>query len=159
MVRYLLCFVSGTVLLSSAALAQGVDWRAEIGADMVQVVDGKMVYEDYEICGVAGSGSRMQIKHYAEAPVGAGISRDFFISQAVALNAVVIYGVMAEASGMGIEAFIEAFDCDPISAAIGTVDLELKLFMTADGFQYEVVDTGTGERERASATWAEAFAD
>ncbi|MCB9534494.1 MAG: hypothetical protein H6698_09390 [Myxococcales bacterium] len=152
-------FVAVSSVVAASAAAQSVDWRAEIGADMVRVVDGKMVYEQYEICGVEGGGARIQIKYYAEAPTGAGISRDYFISQTVALDTFVVYGSIAEASGLSLSAFLEAFDCDPIGAPIGTVDMELNVYMTGDGFQLEIVDTTTGTRTRSASTWAEVYAD
>ncbi len=159
MFRTQLLVASAVSILATTAFAQDVDWRAEIGAEMVQIQDGKMVYEDFEICRVEGSDLRMQVRYYAEAPVDAGISRDFFISQTVASDALILYGFLAEASGLSFSAFLNVFDCDPLSAPIGTVDLELNLFMTADGFQFEFVDTAAGDRERSAATWSETYND
>lgn len=149
--------VATAALIALPSFAQDVDWRQEIGADLVQVRDGQMVYEEYEICGVEGSGERIQIKYFAQAPADAGISRDFFVGQTTATSSLILFGAMAEASGLGFSTFLEVFECDPIAAPIGTVDLELNLFMTAEGFQLEIVDTSTGERDRSSMTWAEAF--
>lgn len=41
---------------------------------------------------------------------------------------------------------------------VGTPDMELNLFMTDDGMQFEVVNTASGQRSRNTMTWAEVFA-
>ena len=60
---------------------------------------------------------------------------------------------------MGVSAFLKAFECDPIDAPIGSVDLEVNLYMTGDGYQFVVVNTADNARVRDSSTWADFYAD
>jgi hypothetical protein len=52
---------------------------------------------------------------------------------------------------------LKALDCDPIAAPIGKVDLELNLYMTAEGFQAAFVDGSTGKTTQESTRWEDMF--
>jgi hypothetical protein len=52
---------------------------------------------------------------------------------------------------------MQGYDYTELEQPIGTPDLEMNLFMTAEGMQIEFVNTGTGERSRNRMTWAEVY--
>jgi hypothetical protein len=54
--------------------------------------------------------------------------------------------------------FIQAVDFTELAAPIGTPDVELNLFMTNEGLQFEWVNTADGLRSRSTMTWAEVYA-
>lgn len=142
-------------LISPPALAGG-SLKDIIGKDRVQVVDGKMQIVEYDLCKntVPGAAkSSIQIKSYAEAPVSAGISRDFLVSFESGMQTLVILIMgTAAAKGSAIEP-LNAFDCDPISAPIGKVDFELNLYLAADGYQMAIVDGSSGNTSQESKSW------
>lgn len=145
------------VLLAESAPAHaGSDVKARIAKDRVETVDGKMKIEEFELCKVTVPGAKkssVQIRNYAEVPVDAGVSRDFLVSFESVMQTVMAMGMgAAMAKGSTVDP-LKALDCDPISAPIGNVDLELNLYLTADGFQMAVVDESTGKTTQESKRW------
>lgn len=144
-----------SLLVSSSAHA-GVDWKQLIGQDRVKTIGGKMVIEEFQLCKVAVPGaqkSSIQMRSYAEAPINAGISRDFFVSFESAMGMMMQLAFGAElAKGSAVEP-LEALDCAPIGAPIGKVDLEINLYLTAEGFQLEVANGANGQSMRESQRW------
>jgi hypothetical protein len=53
--------------------------------------------------------------------------------------------------------FIQAVDFTELAAPIGTPDIELNLFMTDEGMQFEWVNTANGLRSRWTSTGAEIY--
>ena len=143
----------GTLLPSFAFAA---DWKSLISADRVQIVNGKMTMEEFSLCKILTPGATktsLQMRNYAEAPVNSGISRDFLVSfQAMTETALVLTMGIEAAKGTKLEP-LKAFDCDQIAAPIGKVDVEINLYLTADGFQMAVVDGSTGKTTQESERW------
>ena len=54
---------------------------------------------------------------------------------------------------------VDNFDCNRLDAPIGTVDLEVNLYMTGEGFQVEFKDTANQKMHRDSKRWADVFKD
>lgn len=154
----LLVGLSFGLLVPSAALAG--DWKTTISKDRVQIGNGKMTMEEFSLCKVTVPGAKksaIQMRTYAEAPVNAGISRDFFVSfQSMTQTFMVLTMGSAAAKGTTVDA-LKALDCDPISAPIGKVDMEINLYMTGDGFQMAVVDGTTGKTSQSSTRWEDAL--
>ena len=142
------------------SFASAADWKAMIAADRVKVANGKMTLEEYSLCKVTVPGaakSSIQVRSFAEAPVGAGISRDFFVAfQAMNETFLVLAMGYAVANGTTVDV-LRALDCDPIAAPIGKVDIEINVYMTSDGFQLAVVDGTSGETTQESQRWEDAF--
>lgn len=70
---------------------------------------------------------------------------------------VVFFGVYAQAYQVNALDFIQAVDFTELTAPIGTPDVELNLFMTDEGMQFEWLNTSDGQRSRWTSTWAEAY--
>jgi hypothetical protein len=149
-----------TLLLGTMlpTLAFAGDWKAILSAEKVQVANGKMTMEQFSLCKVTVPGatkSSLQMRTYAEAPVNAGISRDFLVAfQASTRTVMVLTMGSAFSKGTTVDA-LKALDCDPITAPIGKVDMEINLYMTADGFQMAVVNGATGTTTQESKRWEE----
>ncbi|MDP2307552.1 MAG: hypothetical protein Q8P18_16110 [Pseudomonadota bacterium] len=148
-----------TLLVCLAAprpASAGSDLKARIAKDRVQFVDGKMKIEEFHLCKVTVPGtskSSLQMRSYAEVPVNAGVSRDFLVSFESGMQALMRITIGAALSkGSKVEPH-KALDCDPISAPIGKVDLEVNLYLTADGFQMAFVDASTGTTMQESRRW------
>jgi hypothetical protein len=147
------------VLLSVAAPTHayaGPSAKARIAKDRVQIVDGKMKIEEYRLCKVTVPGaekSSVQMRTYAEVPLNAGVSRDFFVTTETFVTTYMTMTLGAAMSkGTKVEPF-KALDCDPIAAPIGKVDFDVNLYLTADGFQVAFVDGSTGKTSQESKRW------
>lgn len=160
MSRVLLTFVAALTLAASPASAD--DWKSNLSREFVTVANGKMTSENFQLCKVtvpAAKKSSMQIRSYAEAPASAGISRDFFVGFGTTLNTVTIMAFgEAIAKGSSVKA-TDALDCDRIEAPIGKVDVEVNLYMTAEGFQYELLESTSGTNKREAKRWEDVFGD
>jgi hypothetical protein len=119
-----------------------------------------MVADEFNLVKIAVPGYepvQLQLKLHAEAPQGGVISRDNFVALTSQTLIVVFYGVYAQAYQVSALDFIQAVDFTDWAAPIGAPDLELNLFMTDEGMQFEWVNTADGTRNRWTSTWAEVF--
>jgi len=151
--------ILGTILLA-ASPAVAKDWKATIAEDQVQITDGKMTMEAFSLCKIGppgGTRKSMQIRDYVEAPVNAGLSRDFVVSFSTMMQTVLLLGFAQASSGSAFN--LDNFDCNEIDAPIGTVDFEISIYMTGEGFQFAVTNTGDGTTVRESERWAEVFSE
>ncbi len=143
------------------SMATAGDWKTIISKDRVQVVNGKMTMEEFSLCKVTvpnASKSSLQVRTYAEAPVSAGISRDFLVSYQARTKTFMLLSMGAMlAKGTSVDA-LKALDCDPIAAPIGKVDLEINLYLTPDGFQLAMVDGSSGKTTQESKRWEDVYA-
>jgi len=143
-----------------AAPLAAQDWRQSLSEDLVSVSDGKMVSEEFNLVKIAVPGYepvQLQLKVHAEAPEGGLISRDNFVALTAQMMIVVFFGVYAQAYQVNALDFIQAVDFTELAAPIGTPDIELNLFMTDEGMQFEWVNTADGQRSRWTSTWAEMY--
>jgi hypothetical protein len=148
-----------TLLLTAPASAQ--EWKHQLAKSLVVIRAGKMVSEEYQLAKIHVPGfeaSQVQLKIHAEAPAVGLISRDNFVSLTTQLVVVTFYAAYADVYKVPASQFIQAVDFTELAAPIGTPDLEINVFMTADGLQFEIVNTATGQRTRSTTTWAEVFA-
>jgi hypothetical protein len=136
------------VLFANAALAN--DWKTELAGPLVKIAGDKMIYEELELCTApAEKGAQptfFQVKTRSEAPKSKFISRDYF----VAITASMIMEILRQ--------FGEP-DCRTLRAPIGTADIEINIYMAAEGMQVEFTNTGTGQKTRNTVRWEEMFAD
>jgi hypothetical protein len=136
------------------------EWRQQLRQDVVAVQGGKMVADEYDLVKIEVAGYepvQLQMKVHAEAPATGFISRDNFValmSQMVVMTFLLAY---AEAYQIPASQFLDAVDFTELSAPIGTPDIELNLFMTDEGLQFEWVDTADGRRSRWTSTWVEVY--
>ena len=147
-------------LVVAAAPVQAQEWREELLEEAVELRDGKMVIEEYGLVKIAFAGyeaSQFQVKLYSEAPATAVISRDNFVAMTAMMQLTILLNAFAEAYQVSATDFIKAWDLTELEAPIGTPDLEVNLYMTAEGMQIEVVNTASGERTRHTTTWAEVY--
>ena len=150
-----------TVLLLAALLAgslEAQDWKQQLSKELVTVQGGKMLADGYDLVKIAVPGYepvQFQIKVHAEAPASELISRDNFVALMSQLFVMTFLGAYAEAYGVTASQFLEAVDFTELAAPIGTPDVELNLFMTNEGLQFEWVNTADGQRSRWTSTWAE----
>ena len=153
-------FVVFAVLALFNAPVSAQDWRQSLGKELVTVKDGKMVSEEFNLVKVAVPGHepvQLQLRVHAEAPVGGLISRDNFVALTSSLMVVTFLAVYAQAYQVNALDFIQAVDFTELAAPIGTPDVELNLFMTDEGMQFEWVSTADGQRSRWTSTWAEVY--
>lgn len=136
------------------------EWKQLLAKDLVTVQGGKMVFEEFDLVKLEVPGyqpAQFQLKVHAEAPVGGLISRDNFVALTSSLTVVTFFAVYAQGYQVHAADFIQAVDFTELAAPIGTPDLELNLFMTDEGLQFEWVNTADGQRSRWTSTWAEAY--
>ena len=148
-----------TLLLAGSASAQ--EWKQQLSTDLGPIPAGKMVSEEYQRAKINVPGfeaSQLQLKVHSEAPATGLISRDNFVAFTTQFVVITFFTVYAEAYQVPASQFIQAVDFTELAAPIGTPDVELNLYMTNDGFQFEWVNTTTAQRTRSTMTWAEVFA-
>ncbi len=76
-------FIGLSLGLFVPSVALAGDWKTTISQDRVQITNGKMTIEEFSLCKVRAPGAKkssVQMRTFAEAPVNAGISRDFFVA-------------------------------------------------------------------------------
>jgi hypothetical protein len=137
-----------------AAAAAGEPSRL---GDLVQVRDGKFVSESYSLCEVRrpeglGPPPRFQMRLYSEAPAKGVVSRDYFVAYTANVLATLRMELAARTGVMPSQAN-NFLVCREVSAPIGSPDVELRVFIAADGMQVEVVDTSTGRVSRTTSPW------
>ena len=149
-----------TLLLIVPAVALAQDWREELGSDMVTISDGKMVYQEFGLVKITFPGyetNQFQVKLYSEAPHESVMTRDKFVALTSSYFTILLLESIAQAYQVTAAEFLEAFDYTELDNPIGTPDLEMNLFMTDEGMQFEIVNTQSGERVRHTMTWEEVF--
>jgi hypothetical protein len=65
---------------------------------------------------------------------------------------------LASASSNGPLSF-DNVKCNEISAPIGTVDMEINLYMTGEGWQLEIINNNDGTTDRSSERWVDTFSE
>lgn len=137
------------LLVTSPAAAQ--DWRQQLRDDLVQTAGGKMVYDEFGILkiedpglrvrSVAGEGSRRGAGGRVDQPGRFRCVHDGDVHDGAAER-------LAEAYQVPASQFLQGYDFTKLESLIGNADLELNLFMTREGMQFEWIDTTTGQRTR-----------
>jgi len=141
--------------------ATAQEWKQQLAKELVTIRAGKMVAEEYQLAKIAVPGyepTQLQLKVHAEAPAVGLMSRDNFVAITTQLVVITFYTAFAEAYQVPASQFLEAVDFTELATPIGTPDVEINLFMTADGLQFEWVNTSTGQRKRSTMAWADVFA-
>ncbi len=129
------------ILSLCCGISFGTDWEEELKSDVVQIVDGKMMMEEYVL--IKGSEeSTLQMKIYAEAPTDGSISRDNFIGLSTLLY---------------LPALLEMGEFESIDEPIGNLDVEMNMYMTARGIQIEFKDNINNQTSRETQTWAQVY--
>lgn len=149
-----------TLLLIVPTVALAQDWREELGSDMVTISDGKMTYQEFGLVKITFPGyeaSQFQVKLYSEAPHEGVMTRDKFVSLTSTYFTILLLETIAQVHQVSAVEFFEAYDYTELENPIGTPDVEMNLFMTNEGLQFEIVNTGSGERVRHTMTWEEVF--
>jgi hypothetical protein len=137
------------------------DWQEQLSKDLVVIRGGKMTADEYDLVKITVPGYepvQLQVKVHAEAPAGGLVSRDNFVALTSQLVVVTFFTAFAEAYQVPAQQFIQAVDFTELAAPIGTPDVELNLYMTNEGLQFEWVNTADGQRSRWTSTWAEVYA-
>lgn len=146
-------------LLVRPATAQ--EWKQQLAKELVTIRAGKMVADEYQLVKIQVPGyepTQIQLKVHSEAPAVGLMSRDNFVAITTQLVVITFYTAFAEAYQVPASQFLQAVDFTELARPIGTPDVEINLFMTADGLQFEWVNTSTGQRERSTMVWADVFA-
>jgi len=125
--------------------------------DLVKVRDYKFIINEYSLCTVkrprgAGVNPKFQLETYSEAPAANVISRDNFVAY-TATTLTLLRSAFAQRWGLPLGEALRALECDTLAEPIGTVDLKIKIFMTAEGVQIEFTDTSTGKISRITDSW------
>jgi hypothetical protein len=137
------------------------DWRAQLKADVVVIRGAKMIYDEVGLFKIKVAGydtAQVQVKVHSEAPQGGLVSRDNFVSLTTLMFTMTFTTAMAESYQVPASQFLQGLDYTQLKSAIGTPDLELNLFMTNEGMQFEVVNTSSGQKTRQTQTWEQVFA-
>ena len=156
--RMLLVLIVGG-LLGRPAVAQ--EWKQLLAKELVIIKAGKMVTDEYDLVKINVPGYQavqLQLKVHAEAPAVGLMSRDNFGAITTQFVVVTFFTVYAEAYQVTASQFLQAVDFTELAAPIGTPEVELNLFMTSEGLQFEWVNTADGQRSRSTMTWAEVYA-
>ncbi len=148
--------VGACLALGLPGLAPASD-DASLGEDLVEVRDGKLVFESYTVCGLSGHfGWPDEIKlrqyAYAEAPSNGVISRDNFVAAIAVYLTAVEFSLATEVGVPPMQAF-GAFDCDDVDAFEGKADVEIRMTMDGGGMNVEVLDTTSGQVIRRTLPW------
>lgn len=143
------------VILMVPALTRAESSRQD---DLVTVRDSKFIVEEYSLCEFHrpsgfGPTPKFQMRTYSEAPAEDVISRDNFVAYTATTLTVLRLGMVSRL-GLSLSQAFNALDCNEIPAPIGTVDLEVRITITADGMQVEFVDNSTGQVTRNTSPWA-----
>lgn len=149
------------VCVSAAPASAQSDWKAELKADLVKVADGKMVTEEFSLLKMRVPGyepADVQVKIRSEAPAVGAISRDNFIALTTTISNLILLSAFADSYNVPASVFLENFDTETLRAPIGKPNLEINIYMTAEGFQLEVVNNDSGEKHRDTQTWKELYA-
>jgi hypothetical protein len=149
------------VLTVSVAYAQ-TDWEQELGEELVETRDDKMVIEDYFLyrINVEGFDERtLQTKIYGEAPTDGILSRDKFLSLTTLVSYQTLMAAFADSYQLSASEFWDAVEIEDLADPIGTPDIELNLIATDQGIQIELVNTATDQRRRFTTTWKEMYAN
>ena len=160
MLRTMACGLIALAVMTSVGQAQ--DWQQELSEDLVTIEGGKMVLEDFGIIQVAFEGYepvQHQVKVHAEAPEGGVVTRDNFVAITTTMAITTWFTMFAEGYQASASDYFGAVSFTDLDAPIGNPDLELNIYMTDEGMQFEVVNTQTGQRTRQTMTWAEWFQD
>ena len=160
LVLALVCLVS---FVPHGINAQETDVEKKLFKEIVRVADGKMTMTEYGLLSFPMvSDEKTQYKLYSEAPAEGVISRDNFVAMTTGMQAVILFGMAAEANARYAKTFSEllerseqAFDIEELDEPIGKVDLEINFYLTKGGMQIEYVNTRTGSTNRNTLTWDE----
>lgn len=150
------CLTFLLFLAPPQAPSQQVTQREDLLKDLVVVQGGKMAMDEVGIMKIrlpAYPASDVQVKFHAEAPATDVISRDNFVSLSTTLTMFVLFESFAEAYESSASEFLQNVEYRELKAAIGKPDLEMNIYMTAEGLQFEIVNTATGETTRTTQTW------
>ena len=153
--RTLILLGALAALVPSFAAAQA-DRRAMMMQDLVSVEDGNWVIEEFSLERLAVPGYEpveYQLRLYAEVPATGVMTRDFFVRITYETGATILLSVLAEAYQTTPSQFLAGYESTPLQAAIGQPDVELSLFMTQEGLQFEWRDTTTGQATRETILW------
>jgi hypothetical protein len=147
------------VAASSVAICQE-SWQDELKKDMVTIKDDKFVIESFSLDRIALPGYEpveFQVGCYSEAPANGVISRDNFVAFSSILAVTILQVSFAEAYDVSASEFLAAYESRDISKPIGRPDIEIKVYMTEEGFQIEFANTATEEKIRSTQTWDSLF--
>lgn len=131
-------------------------WQDQLKRDLVSIRGGKMVIEGFSLDRISlpqYEPVEFQVRYYGEAPSTGVISRDNFVAFTTLLTVTALQLSFAEAFNVPAHEFLAAYESRELSQAIGRPDVEINLYMTAEGFQLEVVETASGEKSRVTQTW------
>ncbi len=152
----------GAALSLQPALAQSnPSAQARLQSDVVTEQDGKFTIDRFSICQLfrpadlgGGASEPFQVKSHMEAAADGFISRDNFLTFSTEIGFQLRVSFAADfIQGLTAIEAIGALQCKPLEAPIGKVDLELDIYMTADGVQVGMLETGSGERDTQTRTW------
>jgi hypothetical protein len=161
MITRAVILITAFLLGACPAFAQ-TDWEQELGEDLVEFRDGKMIAEDYFIYTVSVPGTEetsLQVKVYGEALEDGIISRDKFVSLMTLISYQTLVTAFAESYQMSASDFMSAMDIEDLSDPIGTPDIEINLTAPNQGMQIELVNTATNRTQRSTSTWKEIYAN
>jgi len=158
MIRTPVALAVAIAILAAAPLAsgQGSDgprWKRILAKSLVSVQDGEFRYSDSALCefkpqeGWAGTTRTLQLRSIARAPADGTISRDMFVMWVSHTEADLVSHLAASGSS----------SCQNLDHPIGSVDIELVMTFTREGFQVEVTNAQTGRSNRRTQTWADTY--
>ena len=156
--------VLGAALSLQPALAQSnPSAQARLRSNVVTEQDGKFTIDRFSICQLfrpselgGGASEPFQVKSHMEAAADGFISRDNFLTFSTEIAFQLRVSFAADfILGLTPSEAIGALQCKPLEAPIGKVDLELDVYMTPDGVQVGMLETGSGERDTQTRTWGQ----
>ena len=155
-------WILGATLSLQPALAQSnISAQDRLRSDVVTEQDGKFTIDRFSICQLfrpselgGGASEPFQVKSHMEAAADGFISRDNFLTFSTEIGFQLRVSFAADfIPGLTAIEAIGALQCKPLEAPIGKVDLELDVYMTPDGVQVGMLETGSGERDTQTRTW------
>jgi hypothetical protein len=143
------------ILVVSISTVRG-GMKDEIKEDVVQIIDEKMIAEEYGLYKIEIEGYKSfsrQFKFHAEAANTGFISRDSFVSVYVYMKTYFLQMMFADAYNVKIGTFIKGTNYEELDEPIGKVDFEINLYMNKQGIQVEVVNGANNTSEKHTMTW------
>jgi hypothetical protein len=150
-----------TAASGARAESEAVEPTSFARSELVRVQAGVFEIDHESLCTMrdtdAKPSERARVRVYATAPAQA-ISRDQLVALVTRLESVFLMGI-GEAWRPGSTAMTMAqiLDCRPRQSPSADADQELRIVVSADGFEATFLNRRTGTSSSHSETWAEAF--
>ena len=146
-------------VVPSDSYAKDNEWEKKLLKEIVKIKDGKMTIEEFGLLSFPWApDEKLQLSLYSEAAARDLITRDNFVAITTGLKTLLFVGWAGE-----FEPAIEETDnndlfyFEELDEPIGSVDIEINIYMNKGGLQLEIADRMENIAERVTMTWNDVF--